>query len=118
MIDEDDKDLVVTSLAEMIMNKGTELATESLPGCVLQLYVWIENPEQAGAYALVSIGISALTTGFTSAMITFDSDVDVAHRKGQPKFYGYVADTKRSEAKETRLALLTRYIGTFPMTTG
>ena len=70
----------------MIVNKGIELATESIPGCVLQLYVWLNNPEVVGTYALVSIGISALTTGFASAMIAFDMDVDVPHRKNQPKF--------------------------------
>jgi len=60
--------------------------------CVLQLYVWLTNPEQAGSYPLVSIGISALTTGFTSAMVAFDKDVDVAGRRAQPKFYGYIPD--------------------------
>jgi len=76
----------------MVMNKGCELAFESIPGCVLQLYVWIFYPDQAGSYALVSILISALTTGFTSAMIAFDFDVDVPHRCGQPLFYGYIPD--------------------------
>jgi len=72
----------------MISNKCVELAFESVPGCVLQLYVWLTNPEDAGAFALLSIVISALTTGFTSAMISFDNDTDVPHRKSQPKFYG------------------------------
>jgi len=66
------------------------MATESIPGCVLQLFVWFTNPEQAGTYALVSIGISALTTGYSSAVIAFDLDLDVNHRKNQPKFYGYI----------------------------
>jgi len=65
----EDGDHKMDSLAEMIMNKCAELACESIPGCVLQLYVWLTNPEQAGSYALVSIGISALTTGFNSVMI-------------------------------------------------
>jgi len=75
-------------LIDMQCNKCAELATESIPGCVLQMYVWLTNPEQAGTYALVSIGISGLTTGFTSATISYDKDVDVAGRRGQPKFYG------------------------------
>ena len=79
-------------LTEMIFNKCSELAFESIPGCVLQLYVWLANPDQAGSYALVSIGISALTTGFTSAMIVFDKDVDVVGRRAQPLFYGYIPD--------------------------
>ena len=59
---------------------------------MLQLYVWLAYPDQAGSYALVSIGISALTTGFTSAMIAFDKDVDVRGRRAQPLFYGYIPD--------------------------
>jgi len=88
----EDEEAAVDPLTEMIVNKGVELATESIPGCVLQLYVWINNPHLAGSYALVSIGISALTTGYTSAMIAFDMDVDNPHRKNQPKFYGYIPD--------------------------
>ena len=74
------------------MNKAYELSTESIPGCVLQLYVWMKSPKEAGTYALASIGISALTTGYTSAMIAFDNDVGVEHRKAQPKFFGYIPD--------------------------
>ena len=70
----------------MIVNKGIELGTESIPG--LQVYVWLINPAQAGTYALMSIGISSLTTDYTSAMIAFDMDVDAPHRKNQPSFYG------------------------------
>jgi len=84
----EDDDSTVDSLTEMMMNKATELAAESIPGCVLQLYVWLNNPEEAGTFALGSIEISALTTGFSSAMITFDFDVNVPHRRNQPKFYG------------------------------
>jgi len=40
----------------------------------------------------VSIGISAMTTGFTSAMIAFDKDVKVLGRRAQPLFYGYIPD--------------------------
>ena len=54
--------------------------------------MWLNNPEEAGTFALVSIVISAMTTGFASAMMAFDMDVDVKHRKNQPKFYGYIPD--------------------------
>jgi len=83
-----DDEETVDSLQEMICNKGIELATESIPGCVLQIYVWLINPEQAGSFAIASVGISALTTGFASAMIAFDFDIDVNHRKNQSNFYG------------------------------
>ena len=86
----DDKEVTMDQLSEMVTNKGIELACESIPGCVLQLFVWLLAPEKAGTFALMSIGISCLTTGFASAMIAFDFDVDVPHRKSQPKFYGYI----------------------------
>ena len=88
----EDDEATFDSLAEMVLNKCCELAGESIPGAILQLYVWLLAPEKAGTYALVSIGISCLTTGFASAMIAFDMDVDVPHRKAQPKFYGYIPD--------------------------
>ena len=62
---------------------------------MLQIYVWLENRDDAGRYALASIVVSALTTGYTSAMIAFDMDVDVPHRKGQPLFYGYIPDDNK-----------------------
>ena len=59
---------------------------------MLQIYVVLHNPDKAGIGALVSIVVSALTTGFTSALISFDKDVDVEGRKNQPTFYGYMPD--------------------------
>jgi len=79
---------------------------ESIPGCVLQLYVWLSNPKDAGSFALVSIAISALTTGYTSAMIAFDQDIDVPHRKNQPGFYGYIPDDNALRGRCFALMLL------------
>jgi len=91
-VGQEDENSQTDALTEMIMNKGIELATESIPGCVLQVYVWLLSPNKAGTFALLSIGISALTTGFSSAMISFDLDVDIPHRESQPRFYGYIPD--------------------------
>jgi len=95
----EDKEVGMDQLSEMVINKGIELGCESIPGCVLQLFVWLSAPEEAGTYALVSIGISCLTTGFASAMIAFDMDVDVPHRKAQPNFYGYIPDEHEPRGK-------------------
>ena len=59
---------------------------------MLQIYVVLRNPDEVKIGALVSIAISALTTGFTSALISFDKDIDVLGRKNQPRFYGYIRD--------------------------
>ena len=55
---------------------------------MLQIYVLLTKTGLAGSGPIVSIGISALTTGFASAIIAFDKDVDATCRKNQPKFYG------------------------------
>ena len=70
----------------------SELACESIPGCVLQIFIVVTKTGFSGAGPLVSIGISALTTGFASAIIAFDKDVDAQGRKINPKFYGYIPD--------------------------
>ena len=66
---------------------------------MLQIYVVLHNPDKAGIGALVSIVVSALTTGFTSALISFDKDVDVEGRKNQPTFYGYIPDDHATRGK-------------------
>ena len=66
---------------------------------MLQIYVALRNPDKVSIGVLVSIGISTLTTGFTSALISFDKDVDVVGRKNQPKFYGYIHDDHATRGK-------------------
>ena len=88
----DDSTHTVSNLNILTVNKTLELSTESIPACILQLCVWLTNKEEAGTYALASIAISALTTGYASAIIAFDMDVDVSHRKHQPRFYGFIPD--------------------------
>jgi len=83
-----DDELTMSSLSELILNKCSELATESIPGGILQIYVLLITRDESETFALASITISIITTGFTSAMIAYDNDVDVSHRKAQPIFYG------------------------------
>jgi len=86
-------------LTAMMFNKASELATEAIPGVVLQMYVFLLNPDKAGLSALISIFVSNLTTGFTSAMISFDFDISVHHRRVQPEFYGYVPDDHEARTR-------------------
>jgi len=88
----DDKDTTFNPLFEMATGKGVELALESIPGGLLQAYMFINSPEKT-VFFLISILISTLTTGFASAMISFDMDVSVANRKEVPLFYGYIKDS-------------------------
>jgi hypothetical protein len=43
--------------------------------------------------ALASIIVSACTTGFTAATISFDFDVSPQRRRDEPAFYGYIPDS-------------------------
>ena len=42
--------------------------------------------------ALLSIGISTLTTGFSAAMLSLDADLDTQARKNMPNFFGFLPD--------------------------
>ena len=56
--------------------------------------LWALNSEGGVSnVALVSIIVSACTTGFTAATISFDFDVAPQRRREEPTFYGYVPDT-------------------------
>ena len=50
--------------------------------------------------ALPSILISALTCGFTSATISFDSDICTKNRRDRPDFYGYIPGEEREAEQE------------------
>jgi len=87
----EDDEAALRPLVEMGFGKGIELAFESIPGGLFQAYVFINSPEKT-TFLLVSILISTLTTGFASAMISYDMDISVASRKKTPLFYGYIKD--------------------------
>ena len=54
----------------MIYSKLTEIFAEAIPGGILQMYAFILSPNRSAA-AAGSILISALTTGFGSALISY-----------------------------------------------
>ena len=64
---------------------------------MLQLAALIKYmQENDGSYnnrALASIIVSACTTGFTAATISFDFDVSPQRRRDEPAFYGYIPDS-------------------------
>jgi len=95
----EDSQIRFDPLTEMILNKCVDLATESIPGCFLQCYVLLLNPDIGGGGAIASLVISAFTTGLTSAMIAFDMDTDKPHRELQ---VSEPASSKRSEQQAKR----------------
>jgi len=60
--------------SELVAAKVIEMVFESIPGCLLQTYVLMVGGGSISVPAVMSILISALTTGYTSASITFDYD--------------------------------------------
>ena len=46
--------------------------------------------------AVLSLAVSAITTGFASAIMSFDYDVTPQRRHDEPEFYGYIPDTGTS----------------------
>ena len=62
---------------------------EAIPGVIIQQLA-ILTDGRASVAAITSLTISALTTGFVSASISFDWDTDVMWRKLAPDFYGYI----------------------------
>jgi len=56
---------------ELVFTKGIEMVCESIPGCLLQLYVLLKVRNVSRA-TVGSVLVSAMTTGFNSATISFE----------------------------------------------
>ena len=56
--------------SQMIYCKVTEIFAEAIPAGCLQMYAFVQSPRRSTA-AAGSILISALTTGFGSALISY-----------------------------------------------
>jgi hypothetical protein len=107
---------------ELAITKGGEMAAESIPGgvsslmmhllspssnpfsplpaigCILQFYVLLKTLKDvhgASKSSIVSLLISALSTGYSSATLTWDYDTGIEHRRDDPEFYGMIPDGLR-----------------------
>jgi hypothetical protein len=84
---------VFDAKAELTITKCAEMFAESIPGCILQIYAFLIGAHGTKKnQALVSIVVSALTTGVSSATVAYDFDSDPEKRKATPAFYGYLPD--------------------------
>jgi len=100
----------IDAKSELAFTKGVEMVCESIPGAILQLYVLLKVKDVSRA-TVGSVIVSAMTTGFSSASISFEYvpkkvynyqalhsppvpsyDVDPQKRKESPDFYGYIPD--------------------------
>jgi hypothetical protein len=67
-------------------------------GCVLQFYVLLKTLKGTGgasSSSITSLLISALSTGYSSATITWDFDTGNQRRRDEPEFYGMIPDGLR-----------------------
>ena len=82
---------VFDAKTELAFTKCAEMVCESIPGCLLQLYVMLKVKDTSGR-AVTSVLVSALTTGYSSGTLGYDYDTDPVGRKETPDFYGYIPD--------------------------
>jgi hypothetical protein len=75
---------------EMSVMKFTEMFAEAIPGVIIQLMAIVTSDKDVGISAWLSVAVSAITTGFASATISYDYDTDPARREQTPDFYGYI----------------------------
>jgi len=59
------------AMTELVATKGIEMFCESIPGCLLQCYVLLKV-RNASRVTVGSVIVSAMTTGFNSASISFE----------------------------------------------
>jgi hypothetical protein len=78
---------------EMIIGKMIETATEGVLGAALQAYIVLSG--HSSIAAVLSVGISCISTGFTASLMAFNIDTSPANRKKDPAFFGYIPNGRR-----------------------
>jgi hypothetical protein len=81
---------VIDPMLEMTCMKAIEMFAEAIPGVIIQLMAIATSDKDVGNSAWLSIAVSAITTGFASATISYDYDTDPGKREETPDFYGYI----------------------------
>jgi hypothetical protein len=77
---------------EMVICKLSEMTFESIPGGLTQALFLLNGGDWTTA-AVVSVGLSCLSTAFTASLLAFDLDTEPKQRKSSPEFFGYIPDT-------------------------
>jgi hypothetical protein len=89
-------------ISQMAFCKTIEMFCESIPGSILQTLAMLRIFLRGGGVsktAVASLLISALTTSFSSTVISFNYDTDADKRATQPDFYGYIPAEPVAQAK-------------------
>jgi hypothetical protein len=79
-------------MLEMTYMKGIEMFAEAIPGVIIQLMAIATTSKgvKISTSAWLSLTVSAVSTGFISASISYDWDTSPNKRLAVPEFYGYV----------------------------
>jgi len=80
----------VDPAVELTVTRGAELVCEAIPGSILQFTAAmrvLQGGKRVSNIAVGSIVISALTTGYSSACISYDYDVDPKKRRDVPDVF-------------------------------
>jgi hypothetical protein len=81
---------LLDAMSEMTTMKLVEMFAEAIPGVIIQLMAIVKSDKSVGTSAWLSVAVSAITTGFASATISYDWDTDPTRREQTPDFYGYI----------------------------
>ena len=73
----------------MVSTRLTEMFCQSIPAAVFKIYAYLQGGEK---YLLLSVMVSAITSSFVTACLSYDQDVNPQRRRQTPAFYGYVKD--------------------------
>jgi hypothetical protein len=77
-------------MTEMTIMKVIEMFAEAIPGVIIQVMSIATSDKDVQTTAWLSVAVSAITTGFASATISYDWDTDPTLREQMPDFYGYI----------------------------
>ncbi|GMH54038.1 hypothetical protein TL16_g01592 [Triparma laevis f. inornata] len=77
---------------EMTGARIIELFAENIPMSILQILSIIDQGSVSST-VLISLIISCLCAGFSSASVTLDYDVSPSNRVGEKDFYGFIPDS-------------------------
>ena len=86
-----EKGALIDPLTELTISKSVELFTEGIPAVAIQVAAAIYEG-RISQMQLLSLVVSIVMSGFTSAQISYDFDIDPDQRSRKPDFYGYVPD--------------------------
>ena len=99
---------ISTAKGEMTVIKAIELASESIPGTLIQALALLTGSASDGfsVMPLISLACSVLTSAVISTSISYEYDADSSNRRWSPSFYGFLPNGLRRKAAVLILLLL------------